>query len=67
MEYFDAHIHLTDAEYSNYLENILFALKSMDMKACSVTVNIELQRSFDIFSNSGEIVSQFVGIHHNTY
>jgi TatD DNase family protein len=64
MEYFDAHIHLTDIEYSNYLENILFSLKSMDMKACSVTVNIETtKRSFDIFSNSGEIVSQFVGIH----
>ena len=36
----------------------------MHMKACSVTVNIETsKRSFDIFSDSGEIVSQFVGIH----
>ncbi|MDR4511339.1 MAG: TatD family hydrolase [Nitrososphaeraceae archaeon] len=64
MEYFDSHIHLTDLQYSDYLEHILFALRCMKIKACSVTVDLDTtKKSFDMFCNASDIVSQFVGIH----
>jgi TatD DNase family protein len=64
MEYFDSHIHLTDLQYSDYLEHILFALRCMKIKACSVTVDLDTtKKSFEIFSNARNIISQFVGLH----
>ena len=64
MQYFDSHIHLTDNEYSSYLSEILFSLRSLKIRACSVTINIETtQKSLALFSKSKDVVSQFVGIH----
>ena len=62
---FDAHIHLTDNEYSGYLQFLLNTLRSLKINSCSVTVNIETCiRSLNLFGNeTKDIVTQFLGIH----
>lgn len=62
---FDAHIHLTDDEYSGYLDHIMTSLKSMKIKVCSVTVDIKTSlRSVNLFNRSHrDIITQFIGIH----
>src|SRR5581483_7115571 len=60
----DAHIHLTDAEYASYIDNIILGLRKMSIEACSVTVDLPTTlRSFALFESSGDVVRQFVGIH----
>jgi TatD DNase family protein len=65
MTIIDAHIHLTDREYSGYMEHIFDNLRALKIKACSVTVNKEtLTKSLELFSNSTrDIVIPFAGIH----
>ena len=61
---FDAHIHLTDSEYSAYLNSIIANFRAMNIIACSVTVDIETTlRSFNLFNSVRDVVKQFVGIH----
>ncbi len=61
---FDAHIHLTDNEYSGYMEHIIASLRAMKIVACSVTVDNETTlRSFSLFNSHRDIIRQFVGIH----
>ena len=64
MQLFDAHIHLTDSEYSGYIQHILAGLRAMQMVACSVTVDVETTiKSFNLFNSHRDLVKQFVGIH----
>jgi len=64
MTIIDAHIHLTDNEYSGYIEHILYNLKALKIKACSVTVNMEtLIKSLEIFNRTQDVVIPFAGIH----
>lgn len=64
MTIIDAHIHLTDNEYSGYMEHILNNLKALKIKACSVTVNMEtLIKSLEIFNRTQDVVIPFAGIH----
>ena len=63
---FDAHIHLTDNEYSNHLQLFLNTFRALKINACSVTVNTESSlRSLALFNNnsSRDVVTQFIGIH----
>jgi TatD DNase family protein len=61
---FDAHIHLTDKEYSGYTNQIITGLRAMKIVAVSVTVDIETTiRSFNLFNADRNSVKQFVGIH----
>lgn len=61
---FDAHIHLTDGEYSGYVGHIIANLRAMNIIACSVTVDSETTaRSFQLFNSTRDVVRQFVGIH----
>lgn len=61
---YDAHIHLTDKEYSDYIGRIITGLRVMNIVACSVTVDIDTSiRSFALFNQHRDIVKQFVGIH----
>ena len=62
---FDAHIHLTDHEYSGYIQQILNNLRALKINACSVTVDIKTSlRSFELFNDSNrDVVTQFIGIH----
>jgi len=61
----DAHIHLTDNEYTGYMEHIFNNLKALRINACSVTVNTEtLTKSLELFGDSTrDIVIPFAGIH----
>ena len=64
MKYFDAHIHLTDAHFSSYIDYILFSLRSLKIRACSVTVNLSTsKKSLMLFNNHNDIITQFIGIH----
>lgn len=65
MTIIDTHIHLTDKEYSCYMEHILINLRALKIKACSVTVNTQtLIKSLELFGNSThDIVIPFAGIH----
>jgi TatD DNase family protein len=65
MSLVDIHIHLTDEEYSGYLDHILTTLRAMRMKACSVTVDNETSlRSVSLFNTSHrDTITQFIGIH----
>ncbi|MEW6605510.1 MAG: TatD family hydrolase [Thermoproteota archaeon] len=61
---FDAHIHLTDNEYSGYLPHVIASLRAMKIVSCSVTVDLETTaKSFALFSQARDVVRQFVGIH----
>lgn len=61
---FDAHVHLTDGEYSGYIQHVIASLRAMKIVACSVTVDIETTaRSFQLFNSARDVVRQFVGIH----
>jgi TatD DNase family protein len=61
---FDAHIHLTDGEYSGYIQHVIASLRAMKIVACSVTVDVETTaKSFQLFDSAHDVVRQFVGIH----
>ena len=61
---FDAHIHLSDNEYSSYIQQIITSLRAMEIVACSVTVDIETTlRGFQFFNHARDVIKQFVGIH----
>ncbi|HXV45580.1 MAG TPA: TatD family hydrolase [Nitrososphaera sp.] len=61
---FDAHIHLTDNEYSGYIEHVIAGLRAMKIIACSVTVDIETAtRGLQLFGPARDVVRQFIGIH----
>lgn len=64
MQLFDAHVHLSDNEYSDYLDKIITSLRAMRIVACSVTVDSTTTiRSFQLFGRHRDVVKQFVGIH----
>jgi TatD DNase family protein len=61
---YDAHVHLTDGEYSGYIGHVISSLYAMKIVACSVAVDIETtQKSFRLFNDHRKVVKQFVGIH----
>ncbi|MGI0021109.1 MAG: TatD family hydrolase, partial [Nitrososphaera sp.] len=60
----DAHVHLTDSEYSPYIGHVIASLRAMGIVACSVTVDTATTlNSFGLFNSSRDAVRQFVGIH----
>lgn len=61
---YDAHVHLTDGEYADYIGHVITSLRAMKIVACSVTVDIETSiKSFQLFNSCRDVVWQFVGIH----
>lgn len=62
---FDAHIHLTDDEFTSYRQFILNNLRALKIRACSVTVNIETSlRNLQFFNHStNDVITKFIGIH----
>jgi TatD DNase family protein len=61
----DAHVHLTDPEFSPYLKEILTSIRTMNMHVCSVTVDITstLNGIKSFGQSNNDIVTQFIGIH----
>jgi TatD DNase family protein len=62
---FDAHIHLTDDEFTGYIEFIVNNLRALKINACSVTVNNETSlRNLQYFNHSTkDVITKFIGIH----
>lgn len=66
MSLVDAHIHLTDEEFSYSIDSIITTIKAMRIKVCSVCVDNETsRRSIDLFSSPThrDNIAQFIGIH----
>lgn len=60
---YDAHIHLSDAEYQSDMELILGSMKRLGIKACAVSMdNDSSQTTLDLAKKSN-LVLPFVGIH----
>lgn len=62
----DAHIHLTDNEFSPYTDSIMKTFKAMKIKVCSVCVDTQTSiRSIRLFNNCAnrDAIAQFIGIH----
>lgn len=61
---YDAHVHLTDAEYSGYIGHVLASMRTMNITGCSVAVDIQsARRGLQLFAEHRDIVRLFVGIH----
>lgn len=61
---YDVHVHLTDAEYGDYIDHAIASIRAMNMVACSVAVDTATSlRSFALFNSCRDVVRQFVGIH----
>ncbi|MGI0018623.1 MAG: TatD family hydrolase [Nitrosotalea sp.] len=59
----DAHIHLSDNEYSGDMEYILTAMHKMKIKACCVSMDNSSSKSTLDLSQRSSLVLPFVGIH----
>ncbi|MFZ0568697.1 MAG: TatD family hydrolase, partial [Nitrososphaeraceae archaeon] len=66
MSLVDAHIHLTDNEFSLYIDSIIATFKAMRIKVCSVCVDNQTSlRSIRLLNNlvHRDTIFQFIGIH----
>lgn len=64
ISFYDSHIHLSDTEYSDILSYLLESMNALNIKACSVTVDIGTSiRALKLFHSQRDIVRNFVGIH----
>jgi TatD DNase family protein len=66
MSLVDAHIHMTDNEFSYYTDSIMATFKAMKIKICSVCVDTQTSlRSTRLFNNPAnrDAIAQFIGIH----
>ncbi|MFY9300002.1 MAG: TatD family hydrolase [Candidatus Nitrosotenuis sp.] len=60
---FDVHIHLSDPEYQNDIDSILYSMKKLGIMACAVSMdNASSNRTLEI-SKKSSLVLPFVGIH----
>ncbi|CUR52489.1 Hydrolase, TatD family [Nitrosotalea devaniterrae] len=59
----DAHIHLSDNEYSGDMEYILTAMDKMKIKACCVSMDNSSSKSTLDLSQRSSLVLPFIGIH----
>jgi TatD DNase family protein len=59
----DAHIHLSDKEYSTDLEYILVAMNKMKIRACCVSMDNPSSKSTIELSQRSSLVLPFIGIH----
>lgn len=60
---FDSHIHLSDPEYSSYMEFILNEMKMLQIKACCVSMGSENSLQTLLLAKKSDHVLPFIGIH----
>ena len=61
--YYDSHIHLSDPEFTPYVDTILKSMESMRIKACCVSMDNENSLQSLELSKKSELVLPFIGIH----
>jgi TatD DNase family protein len=60
----DAHVHLTDEEFSGLSQHIINMMRSMNIKACSVSMDMKTASSnMDLAGRFDDVIIPFVGIH----
>jgi len=59
----DAHIHLSDNEYSDDMECTLTAMDKMKIRACCVSMDNQSSKSTLALSQRSSLVLPFIGIH----
>lgn len=59
----DAHIHLSDNEYSGDIEYTLTAMDRMKIRACCVSMDNQSSKSTLALSQQNSLVLPFIGIH----
>lgn len=59
----DAHIHLSDNEYSDDMEYTLTAMDEMKIRACCVSMDNQSSKSTLALSQRSSLVLPFIGIH----
>ncbi len=59
----DAHIHLSDDEYSDDMEYILATMDKMKIRACCVSMDNQSSKSTLDLSSRSSLVLPFIGIH----
>lgn len=59
----DAHIHLSDNEYSDDMEYTLAAMGKMKIKACCVSMDNQSSKSTLALSQRSSLILPFIGIH----
>ncbi|MCG3779696.1 MAG: hypothetical protein JW390_20281 [Nitrosopumilus sp.] len=60
---FDSHIHLSDSAYLPEINFILTQMKSLKIKACCVSMNVENSLETLLLSKKSNLVLPFIGIH----
>ncbi|MGQ0771478.1 MAG: TatD family hydrolase [Nitrososphaerota archaeon] len=60
---FDAHIHLSDAEYQGDMELIMGSMKRLGIKACAVSMDNDSSQTTLELAKKSNLVLPFVGIH----
>jgi TatD DNase family protein len=64
MNIVDAHVHLTDEEFSNLLQPALDMLRSLHIKAISVSMDmVTAKKNLELASSYADVVIPFAGIH----
>ncbi|WP_178085603.1 TatD family hydrolase, partial [Candidatus Nitrosotalea sp. FS] len=59
----DAHIHLSDNEYSDDVEYTLTAMDKMKIKACCVSMDNQSSKATLVLSQRSSLILPFIGIH----
>jgi TatD DNase family protein len=59
----DAHIHLSDNEYSNDIDHMLTAMDKMKIRACCVSMDNASSKSTLDLSQRSSLILPFIGIH----
>ncbi len=61
--YYDSHIHLSDPEYSDYIQLIFKQMEALKIKACCVSMDNENSLQTLKLANQNDLVLPFIGIH----
>ncbi|MFQ5920839.1 MAG: TatD family hydrolase [Nitrososphaerales archaeon] len=60
----DAHVHLTDGDFAGLSARIIDMLRSLDIKAVSVSMDMETSRkNLELAGSNSDVVIPFIGIH----
>ena len=59
----DAHIHLSDEEYSQDIQFILTSMEKMKIRACCVSMDLQSSENTLVLGQKSRLVLPFVGMH----
>ncbi|RNJ76766.1 MAG: TatD family deoxyribonuclease [Nitrosopumilus sp. H13] len=60
---YDSHIHLSDPEYAPYIGDVLSGMKSLQIRACCVSMDAASSLETVSLAEQSDLVLPFVGVH----